>query len=480
MPVGSILAREMDMNPIIVVLALGIALASGVVAWRFRVEAQRLRDRYAGVIDADAAAAAAKGEFELARREQADLRADQERKRTQLIEDYSRALATHEALQKEIAVLEEHVEDMSFGLYEPHFTFQTSEEYKAKLEHIREEERRFLREGRAAVCPVKWQVGGSAREGERMAKQSMKLLLRAFNGESDAAVANVSWNNITKMEARIRKCFAALNDLGTVMKVSITQEYLQLKLDELRLTHEYEEKRYQEREEQRKVREQIREEERAQREIERAQVDAEREEERYQKALEHARAEAALATGATLEKLSRQMEALQSKVEQAHQKKERAVARAQLTTSGFVYVISNIGSFGERIVKVGMTRRMEPMDRIAELGDASVPFPFDLHAMLYSDNAPDLESSLHDFLKDRRVNLVNPRKEFYQGVDLAEVEQFVRARGLSTQFISLAEAREYRETLALRQTAGVASVTATHFPASPFEAGPGSDSVAAG
>jgi hypothetical protein len=132
-------------------------------------------------------------------------------------------------------------------------------------------------------------------------------------------------------------------------------------------------------------------------------------------------------------------------------------------------VISNIGSFGERVVKVGMTRRMEPMERIAELGDASVPFPFDLHVMLYSDNAPELEASLHRFLEARRVNLVNPRREFYHGVDLSEVEEFVQKRGLSAQFMTLAEAREYRETLALRQPTEVASaLLPSPFPANPF------------
>ena len=100
-----------------------------------------------------------------------------------------------------------------------------------------------------------------------------------------------------------------------------------------------------------------------------------------------------------------------------------------------------------------MTRRMEPMERIAELGDASVPFPFDLHAMLYSDNAPELESAIHELLGDRRVNMVNSRKEFFTNVDISEIEAFVRTKGLSAQFIKLAEAREYKETLASRQQA---------------------------
>jgi len=147
-------------------------------------------------------------------------------------------------------------------------------------------------------------------------------------------------------------------------------------------------------------------------------------------------------------------------LDQARQNKQRAIARAQLTKSGFVYVISNIGSFGERVFKIGMTRRMEPMDRIDELSDASVPFPFDLHAMLYSDNAPELETTLHKLVQDRQVNLVNPRKEFYRDVDLEEIEAFVKNRGLSAQFIKIPEAKEYRETLAIRQKKNAAAAAA--------------------
>ena len=136
--------------------------------------------------------------------------------------------------------------------------------------------------------------------------------------------------------------------------------------------------------------------------------------------------------------------------EEARKQKERAISRAQLTKSGYVYVISNVGSFGEQVYKVGMTRRLEPMDRIYELGDASVPFPFDVHAMIYSENAPELESALHGFLSERRVNMVNPRKEFFQ-VSLNEIENFARDKSLKIEFTKLAEAKEYRETLALQQ-----------------------------
>ena len=167
------------------------------------------------------------------------------------------------------------------------------------------------------------------------------------------------------------------------------------------MTYELEEKRYLDREEQRRAREQDRDEERASQEIEREREQAEREEAEYERALTKAREEALKTTGTQLEKLTEQIKSLELKIDEARQNKQRAIARAQLTKSGFVYVISNIGSFGERVFKIGMTRRLEPMDRIYELGDASVPFPFDLHVMLYSDNAPELEGALHKVVEDQ-------------------------------------------------------------------------------
>ena len=190
--------------------------------------------------------------------------------------------------------------------------------------------------------------------------------------------------------------------------------------------------------------------EKAQKELERAREEAERQEADYEKLLAKAREEALRATGTHLQELTERVKSFEAKLDEARRKKERAISRAQLTKSGFVYVISNIGSFGERVFKIGMTRRMEPMDRINELGDASVPFPFDVHVMLYSDNAPELENALHKLVQDRTINLVNLRREFYQDVDLDVVETFVKQRGLSAQFIRIAEAREYRQSVAIK------------------------------
>ncbi|QJD81635.1 DUF4041 domain-containing protein [Spirosoma rhododendri] len=253
------------------------------------------------------------------------------------------------------------------------------------------------------------------------------------------------------MEARISKSFEAINKLGSVNQISITQQYHDLRKSELQLEFELQQKIQSEKEEQRLIREQMREEEKAQREIETAQRKAEDEEARYQKALLKATEDAKRATGAQLESLDLKIAELEQLLSAAQLQKERALSMAQQTKSGHVYVISNIGSFGEDVFKIGMTRRLEPMDRVRELGDASVPFSFDVHALVYSDNAPDLEYKIHRQLIERRLNLINNRREFFR-VDLDEVETIFSNAGHPLTLTRLAEAREYRESLAIRES----------------------------
>ncbi len=194
----------------------------------------------------------------------------------------------------------------------------------------------------------------------------------------------------------------------------------------------------------------MREEERARREYEKAMAKAEQEEARYEKALAQARSELETAQGAKQAKLEAKLAELQARLAEAQANKQRAISQAQLTKTGHVYVISNIGSFGEGVYKIGMTRRLEPLDRVRELGDASVPFPFDVHAMIHSDDAPGLEAALHRRFTGRRLNLINERKEFFE-VSLTEIEQAVVDHGAEIEFTRVAEAEQYRRSVALRR-----------------------------
>jgi hypothetical protein len=336
----------------------------------------------------------------------------------------------------------------SFGVYKKHYDFPTSAEFDRKIAEFEVAQQTMIKNGSAGICTVNWVVEGSEKKGAQFAKRSLAMMLRAFNGECDAAVARVKYNNVQMMEERIAKSATAINRLGAINKCEITREYIRLRLDELRAVHEQREKIQAEKEEQRAIRERIREEEIALREMEKARQDAERDEERYETALVKARLEVESAQGAKHDKLLAKIAEMERALAEAHENKERAISRAQQTRSGHVYVISNVGSFGEHVYKIGMTRRLDPMERIRELGDASVPFAFDVHAVIYSDDAPALESELHRVFGDRRLNLVNERKEFFH-VGIEEVAREVRARRGDILITLAAEAEEYRKTVAI-------------------------------
>lgn len=394
---------------------------------------------------------------------QVDALTDQLKQLNDQVKAEEKELSTRISLLKaKLQGLEEQEIVEAFGFYESKYDFQEAEGYKQRLDRIRAQQKQMIKEKQAAVCRTEWSVGGSAKEGKKMTDNFLKLVLRAFNGECDASITKVKYNNVQTMENRIRKTYDDLNKLSQSTHCEITSRFLELKLQELWLTHEYQEKKYQEQEEQRIIREQMREEEKALRELEKAKQEAEREERRYQEALEKARKDVETSTGKAQQKLFTQIEELQKRLVEAEANKARAVSQAQLTKSGHVYIISNIGSFGEDVYKIGMTRRLEPMDRVKELGDASVPFSFDVHAMIFCENAPELESRLHKRFNSKRVNKENERKEFFR-VSLDEIVEVVRQTDEELKickseiiFTRLAEATEYRKTMAKERKEQVA------------------------
>ncbi|RPD43662.1 DUF4041 domain-containing protein [Hymenobacter sediminis] len=351
-------------------------------------------------------------------------------------------------LHAEFESLEESANLQSFGLYKPRYDFGTSAHYQQKLNDVYAKQKKMISDKTAATCSTEWTVNGSKVEGRKQINQTLKLTLRAFNGECDAAISKVKYSNVLVMETRIRKAYDAINKMVETQQCHIARGYLDLRLQELYLCHEYQEKVQAEKEVQRQIREQMREEELAQRELEKAKLEAEKEEKRYADALAKAQREVELATGDKQQKLLAQIQELQGKLETAQQVKARAISQAQLTRCGHVYVISNIGSFGEDVYKIGMTRRLDPLDRVKELGDASVPFQFDVHAVIYCEDAPKLENTLHRLFNHRRLNRVNERKEFFR-VTLKEIADAVQANHGAIEFLHKAEAIEYRKTLAI-------------------------------
>lgn len=366
-----------------------------------------------------------------------------------LKQKYKEGYITFEKLRKETDIFRDSLEMAEYGVYEPHFEFDTSEQYKNEIFGVRERQKQLIRAELAVKGGENITWNGSLSKGQAMVKREKKLMLRAFNGECDSFVADVEWNNVSRMEERVNRSFEAINKIYEKQGIFIDTTYKSLKLDELHLAYEYKRKKHEEKEEQRAIREQMREEEKAQREIEAALIKAQKEEEAYQKALEKARAEVQTAQGAAQSKLEAKIAELEARVAEAEVNKERAMSMAQQTRRGHVYVISNIGSFGEDVYKIGMTRRLDPMDRVKELGDASVPFPFDVHAMIFCEDAPTLENTLHKKFDQMRLNLINPRKEFYR-VSLDEIEKAVQENGATIEFTKIAEARDFRESQAAR------------------------------
>lgn len=252
----------------------------------------------------------------------------------------------------------------------------------------------------------------------------------AFNGKVDSALAKVKHDNFGKIKQELIDAFALVNHNGAPFRnARINQAFLDARQEELKWAVSTHELRQIELAEQREIKQQIREEEKARKEMEKAIKEAEKEERLLQKALEKARTELANANEEQRIEFEAQLAELEGKLEEAEERGQRALSMAQQTRRGHVYVISNVGSFGENVFKIGMTRRLEPLDRVKELGDASVPFSFDVHAMLYSEDAPALEKELHRRFNRESVNKVNPRKEFFR-TSLAEIKQMVDQQGV--------------------------------------------------
>jgi hypothetical protein len=362
---------------------------------------------------------------------------------SELRASYSEKRATYDRLRSELAIFDERLALAELGVYEPHFDFGDSEAFKTKIRETREDQKDMVKRKTAVFGTKDWTVDGSVSKGETMINRAVRITLRAFNNECEAAIANTRWNNVKSMEKRIVRAQSTIDKLNLSNNVVISEDYLHSKIRELWLTHEYRERLKSERDERSEAARLERDEKRLLQEAKAAQ----QEEERYQKLLDTARAELGVVTTEEHHAKVRELEILLAK---AHEKTERAQAMAEKTKSGFVYVISNVGSFGENVVKIGLTRRLDPSDRVKELGDASVPFLFDTHAMIYSDEAPALETALHLEFAEQRINAANMRKEFFK-VTLAQVEDAVKRLAPEAEFHTDIEAQEFYETLAKRK-----------------------------
>ena len=345
----------------------------------------------------------------------------------------------------QIVNLKEYIEVQDYGLYKPSYVFANSDLYKDRLKNVRELQKNLIKNNGACFGNMGWRVNGNAAQGQKMVRDMQKLLLRAFNVECDDIVANVKVSNFEKSKERIRKISGQVSNLGKIMSISIKPEYLNLKIEELRLALDFAQKKEEEKERLKELKEQQREEAKAQKEIEEARKKLKKEQQHYQNALS-ALNEQLKSCPDNLDLITKKNELLLniSDIEKAISDVDYREANKR---AGYVYIISNIGAFGENVYKIGMTRRLDPMERVDELGDASVPFNFDVHALIFTEDAPKLEAALHSAFEQQKINKVNSRREFFK-VSLDEIKKVVRENYDKTvEWIDIPEAEQYRQSL---------------------------------
>jgi len=322
------------------------------------------------------------------------------------------------------------------GIYEYHHPLENADAYKERLDDLRERTKNSIREKEAILASEMFSYNNSLAKGRKMTSDFAKLMLRAYNAEADNCVRSLRAGTVTTAKKRLEASVDTIARLGSMMEMRVSPDYHALRIEEIELTADYLMKVQEEREQAREERERLREERKAEQELaaERERLDKERT--HYLNALQVLKDQGKEADVADLE-------ARLGEIDKAIELNDYRAANIR---AGYVYVISNIGAFGKNVVKIGLTRRLEPLDRIRELGDASVPFPFDVHALYFSDDAVTLENELHNAFAEHRLNQVNLRREFFFATP-AEVRDVLADKvGNLLEFTDAPEATQYYQS----------------------------------
>lgn len=329
------------------------------------------------------------------------------------------------------------------GLYDFEHPAESSAELAAQLEILRNDIKSAIREKIATNATKNFTFNNSQAKGRKFVNDMSKVLLRAYNAEAENCVVMMKAGRLEPAQKRLARTADQIARQGKMINLEITSHYQRLRMRELELADRHLRAKQREKELEREHRAELREQRRVEKELAAAQAKLKKEREHYLATL------AALTAQGDEDGMARMEERLADV--------DRAIADVDYRTAnqraGYVYVISNIGSFGENVVKIGLTRRLEPMDRVRELGDASVPFGFDVHALFFADDAVDIENMLHKHFADRRVNHVNLRREYFYALP-EEVLDVLNAQKVElVEFVRTAEAAEFRQSEAIRQEA---------------------------
>ena len=352
-------------------------------------------------------------------------------------------------LNEEIAVANDNLNLQEFGFFERQYSFSDSTKYKDKLDSLRMQQKSMVKNGTAGRIITPMLLDNSKSKGKAMQNQLIKAALRGFNGEADALLVKVSVVNVDNKIKALRKVFEQLNKMYSRNLIEITYPYLDLKIEELRLAAEYELQKQEEKELLREQREKEREDKKLQAEIKAKRKQLEKDRDHFKNMVARVTELLKEAKDDEVDELRRQLTEYQDKLSELDEIEEDIDYREGHATAGYVYVISNIGSFGEDVYKIGVTRRLEPLERIRELSSASVPFQFDVHALIFSEEAFALETELHNQLAHYKVNKVNGRKEYFK-VPFEKIRSILADhKELMVELNEDAEAFEYRQTKAI-------------------------------
>ena len=360
------------------------------------------------------------------------------------IQDLEENYAVMEAVMEDLDNLQ--IDDFIFEYYND----ETSDELKNKLEIANLEFKNFIKSDKAVLSTINYTIYDKkrAKEIKKDFKENRKQIIRCFESESNFIFSNLTIKNYDNSIKKIVKSFETLNIIFGIDDIRLNDNALKLKLNQLNILKQILVKKDEEKEAERLRKEQLREEEKVRHEIEKAKEKIEKEEKQFNNEISKMLSYMQKTTNDVEKEIyANKIKELEEKIKLLEKDKENVLQREANTRAGFVYIISNIGSFGEDVFKIGMTRRLEPMDRISELSSASVPFPFDVHALIFSDDAPALENALHKHFQDKSVNKVNLKKEFFK-INIDELKEFIlKELGQTIQFIDIPKAEQYRESL---------------------------------
>ncbi|HGD6513369.1 TPA: DUF4041 domain-containing protein [Streptococcus agalactiae] len=351
------------------------------------------------------------------------------------------------ALQKEVIVLNDDLDLQEYGFFERKYKFSDSTKYKEELETLRKRQKQLVKDKKAGVIVRPMLLDNSKSKGGAMQNQLIKAMIRGFNGEVDAHLVKVTATNLSKKVDAVVKSFNQLNKMYSRNLVCLSNDYLELKISELQLAVEYELQKLEEKELLREQRAKEREDKKLQAELAAKRKQIEKDRKHFKQMLDNVEELLKTANEEEKEKLNLQLAEYQDKLSELDELEEDIDYREGHATAGYVYIISNIGAFGEDVYKIGVTRRLDPMERIRELGSASVPFQFDVHALIFSEEAFSLEKELHNRFEKNKINKVNGRKEYFK-VPFSDIKAVLEEhKELAIELTEKAEAFEYRQSL---------------------------------